>query len=183
VISSADVPPSLFDADLAKLRRRIERLVNGGLPFDDYLPESYLESDIQAVLHDFHADELPSLVEVYATDADSWSATYDVRATLEGAGDAHWNATQLSPLDLDAFGRHVEATDAGGILQEVEGQCPCRIEVNAGWTARGRAWIDVEVVAVSLDAEETARRQQHHEELEFRRLKVLGLMPPDIEPT
>lgn len=123
--STAGVLASLCDADLAKLRRRIERLVDGdGLPSTTTFrrPTSKATSRKLCCTTSAPTGCRRSSRYAHATQTRGRRLTI-CRQRWKGPGGIDWNATQLSPLDLDAFGRRIEAPDAGGILQEVDGQC------------------------------------------------------------
>jgi hypothetical protein len=171
----------LSDRALQKLRRSIERLASASdLLFDDYVPDDYVESGIsESTLSNFRSAMPPSVTEAYEGETDQWSASYEVVAQLDGQGDAHWHATQLSPLELELFGSRVEAPDAGGILHDVDVACPCSITVTAGFMVQGAMWTDVEIDRIWLDAEEAEHRRSRHEREELDRLQDLGLLPPE----
>jgi hypothetical protein len=107
---------AISEAALRRLRLAIERLVNaGGLPFEGYISEDYIESGLtDAMLMDFRATSLPVVSEAFEASGDEWSKAYDVMAALDGEGNVHWSATSLSPLDVEAYGSRVEAPEAGG---------------------------------------------------------------------
>lgn len=173
----------LSDGALTKLGRRTERLINAsGWPFDEFAPEDYVESEGEATLHDFVVDTDPIVREAYVGDDDGGSATFDVVATVEGHGDAHWHVSQLSVGDLDAFSGRVEAEEhGGGILQDVDGDSPCLIDVTAQFVVRGQTWAELDIERVSLAPREIKRRVRQHGEAEIRRLQKLGLLPQDDE--
>jgi hypothetical protein len=169
---------------LEKLGRRIERLVNArGWPFDEFTPEAYVESELgNAELHDFVAEAPPVIRETYVGDEDGGSASYDVVATVEGQGDAHWHASQLSGNDLEAFSSRVEGEEHGaGLVHDVDAASPCQIDITAQFVLRGRTWAELDIESVSLAPAEIERRARRHGEVQNRRLQGLGLVPPDHE--
>jgi hypothetical protein len=173
----------LPDVALERLGRRIERLVNArGWPFDEFTQDDYVEGELgDAKLHDFVAEAQPVIREAYIGVEDGGSATYDVVATLDGQGDAHWHVSQLSGADLDAFSGRVEDVDAGGLLWDIDAASPCRINVTAQFVVRGRTWAELDIEHLSLAPEEIKRRGRHHDDAETRRLQDLGLLPTDDE--
>lgn len=174
--------PWLPDEALAKLGRRIERLVNArGWPFDEFTPVDYVEGELgDAELYDFVA-EAPVIAEAYVGAEEGGSATYDVLATVEGAGDAHWHVSQLSGHDIEAFAGRVESVEAGGLLQDVDGASPCRIDVRAQFVARGRTWAELDIERLPLTPDEIEHRSRQHGYAETRRQQDLGLLPSDDE--
>lgn len=174
----------LPDGALAKLGRRIERLVNArGWPLDEFAPEVYVEGELgDAQLHDFVVEALPVIREAYIGDEEGGSTSYDVVATVEGQGDAHWHVSQLSANDLEVFSGRVEGEEnGGGFVHEVDAASACRIDVTAQFVVRGRTWAEVDIVHVSLAPEEIERRARRRGEAEIRHLQDLGLLPPEDE--
>ncbi len=174
----------LPDGALAKLGRRIERRVNvRGWPFDEFAPEAYVEGELgDAELHDFVAEAPPIVREAYVGDEDGGSASYDVVATVEGQGDAHWLVSQLSGYDVETFSGRVEGEeDGGGLVHDVDAASPCRIDVTAQFVVRGRTWAELDLIHVSLMPEEIERRARRHNEAETRRLQDLGVLPSEDE--
>jgi hypothetical protein len=173
----------LTERALRKLRRSVERIANSReVPFDAYIPHDYVENGIsEATLSEFRATALPFVAEAYEGECDDWSASYDVVARLDGSGDAHWHAAQLSPLDIERFGSRVETPEAGGLLYDVDVACSCSLELTARFMVRGATWTDIDLVRVALDTKEIEHRRRRHTLLEFDRLQALGLLPPNPE--
>jgi hypothetical protein len=167
---------------LAKLGRRVERLVNArGWPFDEFVPDVYVEGELEdAKVHNFVAEAPPLIREAYVGNEDGGSVSYDVVANMEGEGDAHWLLSHLSGDDLEAFSGRIEGEEhGGGFVHHVDAASPCRIDVTAQFVVRGGTWAELDIEHLSLAPEEIERRARQHDEAETRRLQDLGLLPPE----
>jgi hypothetical protein len=79
----------------------------------------------------------------------------------------------------DLGGGRWDAPSRGGLVQDVDGASPCRIDVTAQFVVRGRTWAELDIEHLSLAPDEIERRARQHDTAEIRRLQDLGSLPPD----